>query len=344
MKKIIIITILLILVVANSGFSQKKTIINGNLKNKGIITQVVLENILSETKIDSLILKDDGKFSFQFDVQKSDFYRLKFDEQAVVFIVPEPGENIKVEVDIDDSQNPKITGSQNSELIYSTLGETQKKDKEIEDFTKQISDQKKEIIRKMIQKNTTSLSCLFFISELDPSEDAASYKLLAEGLKNFSDNPLVADLQTKIAAGTNLEIGSEAPDIVLSNPEGKEIKLSSLRGKFVLIDFWAAWCRPCRGESPNMVKMYNKFHKKGFEIYSVSLDNTKEDWVGAIEKDGLGAWTHVSDLKYWDSDAAKLYNVQSIPFTILIDKDGKIIAKELRGAGLETKLEEIFGK
>lgn len=137
-------------------------------------------------------------------------------------------------------------------------------------------------------------------------------------------------------------VGQVAPEIELPNPDGVPTKLSSLRGKYVLIDFWAKWCGPCRRENPNVVKAYHKFKDKGFEVFGVSLDRTKEDWVQAIAEDGL-VWTHVSDLKYFESQAAKDYNINAIPFSILIDPQGKIIAKNLRGPALDKKLEEVLG-
>ncbi|MFN7328953.1 MAG: peroxiredoxin family protein [Bacteroidota bacterium] len=136
-------------------------------------------------------------------------------------------------------------------------------------------------------------------------------------------------------------VGQIAPEISLANPSGEIVKLSSLRGKYVLIDFWAKWCGPCRRENPNVVKAYKRFKDKGFEVFGVSLDRNKEDWVKAIAEDGL-TWTHVSDLKYFESQAAKDYNINAIPFSILLDKSGKIIAKNLRGAALEKKLEEVI--
>jgi peroxiredoxin len=139
------------------------------------------------------------------------------------------------------------------------------------------------------------------------------------------------------------EIGSTAPDFTLNTPEGTPFTMSSLKGKIVLLDFWASWCQPCRRENPNVVSVYNQYKDKGFEILGVSLDKDKASWLKAIADDKL-TWRHVSDLKYWQSDVAVKYGVQSIPFTLLLDKEGKIIAKNLRGDALGKKLEELLGK
>lgn len=174
--------------------------------------------------------------------------------------------------------------------------------------------------------------------------------LLDESAKAALVQEMMAEMREKQmaqqkAAGASrsaVQVGQAAPDISLPTPAGEAISLSSLRGKYVLVDFWASWCRPCRAENPNVVRVYNKYKDKGFEILGVSLDRSKDAWVKAIEKDGL-TWPHISDLKFWQSAAAKTYGVSAIPYTVLVGPDGKVIAQNLRGASLERKLEELFG-
>jgi len=141
----------------------------------------------------------------------------------------------------------------------------------------------------------------------------------------------------------SFSIGDEVPDIKDKTPEGKELALSSLRGNYVLLDFWAGWCRPCRIENPNLVENYNKYNKKGFDIFQVSLDQKREMWTDAIKKDNLGKWNHVSDLGYWQSKHARAYSIQSIPASYLLNPEGKVIGINLRGAQLGAKLMEIYG-
>jgi thiol-disulfide isomerase/thioredoxin len=153
---------------------------------------------------------------------------------------------------------------------------------------------------------------------------------------------LVSNMKGETGAAPSSAAGTVAPEISLPTPAGDTIKLFSTRGSVVLLDFWASWCAPCRKENPNLVNVYNIYHKKGFQIYQVSLDKTKDAWIKGIQDDHLEKWIHVSDVQYWNSIVVPLYKVESIPCNFLLDKEGRIIATNLRGEQLQIKLAEIF--
>ena len=174
--------------------------------------------------------------------------------------------------------------------------------------------------------------------------DFQYYKTVVEALKGKADgNEFYETVKTQVQSQGKLAIGAPAPEISLPQPSGEVLKLSDLRGQYVLIDFWASWCGPCRKENPNVRKVYAKYHDKGFEILGVSLDKNSSAWLNAIQQDDL-QWKHISDLKYWQSSVVPEYQIKGIPLTFLVDPEGNIAAKNLRGPSLEAKLAEIFGE
>jgi peroxiredoxin len=207
-------------------------------------------------------------------------------------------------------------------------------------------------LQSFVSQNQNSPALIPVISSIDKENDFASYETLMNQLNNsFGESPTVKELyngyltikkQKELAE--ILAPGKIAPDFEEFMLDGvKKMKLSDLRGKVVLIDFWASWCGPCRKENPNVVRTYDKYKDAGFTVMSISLDRDRTAWKAAIEKDGLKWPNHVSDLGQWASKVAQMYQVKGIPFTVLIDKEGKIIKTNLRGDSLEAELEKIFG-
>ncbi len=221
--------------------------------------------------------------------------------------------------------------------------------KEVENMNAKISNYPLEFL-KTHNDNYFSLSLIENILKNNPievQEIDEVYSSLDSDIKNSSLGKTVAyqieTLKKKNESLAMLNIGKIAPDFSAPNPEGKQVSLNEIKGKATIIDFWAAWCGPCRRENPNVVKIYEKYHDKGLEIISVSLDKPgqKDKWVKAIEDDKLN-WHHVSNLNYFNDPVAKQYNIQSIPATFILDAEGKIVAKSLRGQALEEKIAEML--
>ena len=211
--------------------------------------------------------------------------------------------------------------------------------------------------KKFISENKDNIYCLDLIKKLRKSNITIENinKLFNDLNSKVKINPTGLKLKNeidieieKVKMLQKVSIGKIAPEFKAKNPDGEIVSLSDVKGKYTLIDFWAAWCGPCRKENPNLLEVYNNFNSKGFDIISISLDGRrgktegKKAWIDAIDKDGIGAWYHISNLDYFKCEIAKTYGVTSIPSSFLIDENGKIIAKNLRGKALQNKLKQLF--
>jgi thiol-disulfide isomerase/thioredoxin len=202
--------------------------------------------------------------------------------------------------------------------------------------------------RKFIADNPRAFASIIALNLINPEKDFPIYMELSENLQKEYPNsenlkPFHSWVEEHKAQYMQLPVGSPAPDFTVKDFAGKDIKLSSFRGKITLVDFWASWCGPCRKENPFVVSAYARYKDKGLEVFGVSLDKDKDKWIEAVKKDGL-SWKHGSELKEWQSSFVQLYGITGIPFNVLLDKEGKIIGKNLRGPQLEKALEEAFAK
>jgi peroxiredoxin len=317
--------------------------------------------------IDSSVVSSNNSFYFSVNIDESNFFQITNGGKQYTIIIPEKGETISLKLDARNMMQPMdIKGSPTTIQVYEMLKNFNKYDasmKSLEaDYKKVIGTAEQDSVGRVLSmqyealnqarltylkkeiNDNPSLASLLFLDKLPIDKNLELYEKVDKVLyAKYPNNEFVKQIHAQVESKTRLRIGSEAPEINLANPDGEMVALSSLRGKVVLIDFWASWCSPCRREMPMNVKLYNKYKSKGFEIYGVSLDKQKSNWVKAIKDDGL-TWIHVSDLRYWNSVAAKKYGVTGIPFTVLIDAEGKVIATGLRGDGLERELQKIFGE
>ncbi len=200
--------------------------------------------------------------------------------------------------------------------------------------------------RQFVNENSNSIFGLMLLSELFYQEELSAdetSKIIGQLSPKMASHPLVKDLKEKIDISKKAEVGGIAPNFEAPSPTGENLSLNEVLGKYTIIDFWASWCRPCRAENPNVVKVYEKYHEKGLNIISVSLDKEgqKDRWTQAIADDKMN-WHHVSNLQFWQDPIARQYNVRSIPATFLLDEQGRIIDKNLRGAALEQRIGELL--
>ena len=328
--------------------------------------QVILFELTAEGMIpvDTLGMNDEMTFEVNLLPKKETFYRVDiFRTQYVNLILSEQDDDVNITI---EGTTTEIKGSDKSNMILAIENllskakqDAQKLNQEammanqqgdnntVQAIIDQYQDMQKQLlveIKNKVSEASPSLVALYGLNFLDIETEFQFYdSIVSKVLEAHPDNFWASELKTNLDMIRVLAVGETAPDFTLNDPEGNPISLSHLRGKYVLIDFWAAWCRPCREENPNVVRAYQKYGGEKFEILGVSLDRTKEAWLKAINDDGL-PWLHVSDLQYFNSEAARLYNINAIPATYLIDPSGKILAKNLRGPSLDEKLLELFGE
>ena len=349
------------------GFELKGQL-NNSHKEKIILEQMTIEGI---KRIDSIEIDEKGEFKMTPVIAEIGFYRLSLSEKNLATFIFNPDEKVTVTGDARNIGNTyKVNGSPDSKLFwdvnqvsmnnYNQRDSLQKvfqlfmgvvKDSmRIDSMSKALErpytalvDSHNRYLQSFIEKNNTSFASLAAIQQLKSEDFIQTYFILDKGLfAKYPNSLYIKSFHESVESLKKIAIGSLAPDIIMNTPDGKPLSLSSLRGKVVLVDFWASWCGPCRAENPNVVRAYNKYKAKGFDVFSVSLDKDVEKWKAAIQKDNLSWSNHVCDFQFWQSPVVKLYNFQAIPTNVLIDKKGIILAKSLRGEELEKKLAEIF--
>ncbi len=380
MKKIFLFVSAAALFASCSKTGDNEYIISGTVEGadgKNVILERQDENTPGNLVAIDTVKVENGKFEIKGTATEPAIHTLRIDtKEGMVDFILEEGE-IRVAVDKDTIAKTKVSGTYNNEELSKfkedlkvTQKDVQKKSMAFQQanmqkmnqaqqskdtaVVNQLMNEYKKIQEPLNNKYTNYAEnnpksflsvliteSLFNFPEPDIAKIKKIYNSLTSELKNTKPGKSVKEKLDNLDA---VEIGKVAPDFTAPNPEGKNVSLKQSLGKVTIIDFWASWCAPCRQENPNVVALYNEFHDKGLNIIGVSLDQPDgaTKWKEAIAADKL-AWTHVSNLKFWQDPIAKKYNVRSIPATFILDASGKIVAKDLRGEELKAKVKELLG-
>ncbi len=364
MKKYAFILAISVMLASCTGNKDQFTI-NGTVKgaDTGMIYLQKFD-VDQWVQVDSSRL-DKGEFSFKGKTTLPEMWHIAMESKQIMLPVFIENAKIKVQIYVDSIDKSVITGSATHDIYqqYLAMNETinkkmevvymeWKKAKESNDTatmkrTDSISNELDKEMKKQLQdfaktNNKTVVSPYLVMRNSWQFELPDLEEIVSAMDTNLNGSQYLQSLKKRIGVLKSVEIGQPAPDFTMNDSAGKPVALSSLKGKVLLVDFWASWCGPCRAENPNVVKAYQAYGKKGFDILGCSFDQNRDKWLKAVKDDKL-TWNQVSDLKGWANAAGKLYGVNSIPANVLLDKDQKIIGRNLRGEDLMKKLAEIFG-